>query len=88
MKSVILALLVCALAASVLSCDKFQKHLNMFCKFPGESKPCVTDNAQSFASTCCASRGGCNSKEFPKEKVMPSEGVIHDGASASREWVK
>ncbi|EYC17313.1 hypothetical protein Y032_0031g2392 [Ancylostoma ceylanicum] len=69
MKTLILALLVCTLAATVLSCDKFQKHINLFCKFPGESQPCLTNNAQSFASSCCASKGGCNSMEFPKDKV-------------------
>ncbi|KHJ90118.1 hypothetical protein OESDEN_10041 [Oesophagostomum dentatum] len=69
MKTISLALLVCALAAVALSCDKFQKNINMFCKFPGENKPCLTNNAHSYKSSCCSSRGGCNSMEFPKDKV-------------------
>ncbi|VDO21524.1 unnamed protein product [Haemonchus placei] len=64
MKSLGLALVVCALARTVASCDKFQKYKEMFCKYPGEP-----NTSHSFEASCCASKGGCNSREFPKDKV-------------------
>ncbi|KAK6026018.1 hypothetical protein OSTOST_08064 [Ostertagia ostertagi] len=69
MKSLVLALLVCALFGTALSCDKFQKYMEMFCKYPGEANMCLTSNALSYKASCCASKGGCNSREFPKDKV-------------------
>uniref|UniRef100_A0A1I7W785 Defensin-like protein n=1 Tax=Heterorhabditis bacteriophora TaxID=37862 RepID=A0A1I7W785_HETBA len=53
----------------VFPCDKFQKNMNLFCKFPGESVPCTQHNALSFLANCCSAKGGCNSMEFPKDKV-------------------
>ncbi|KAJ1363626.1 hypothetical protein KIN20_023534 [Parelaphostrongylus tenuis] len=69
MKSLIFTILIFVIVGNVHSCAKFDKNVNMFCKFPGETNPCLTPSAQSFASSCCASKGGCNSMEFPKDKV-------------------
>ncbi|WKY00081.1 hypothetical protein Q1695_014730 [Nippostrongylus brasiliensis] len=69
MKSILLVVFACTLAITVLSCEKFDKYVQMFCKFPGETNACLTDNAHSFKSSCCASQGGCNSREFPRDKV-------------------
>ncbi|KAK6024592.1 hypothetical protein OSTOST_09592, partial [Ostertagia ostertagi] len=44
MKSLVLALLVCALVGTAFSCDKFQKYMEMFCKYPGEANMCLTSN--------------------------------------------
>ncbi|KAE9416631.1 hypothetical protein Angca_000915, partial [Angiostrongylus cantonensis] len=69
MKSLLFTLLILVVIGVVLSCEKFEKHVNMFCKFSGETNPCLTPNAHSFASSCCASKSGCSSMEFPKDKV-------------------
>ncbi|VDO18705.1 unnamed protein product [Heligmosomoides polygyrus] len=69
MKAALISVIVCVLLGTTIGCDKFEKNVNMFCKFGGESSTCLTDNADSFKSSCCASTGGCNSREFPKDKV-------------------
>ncbi|CAJ0597055.1 unnamed protein product [Cylicocyclus nassatus] len=69
MRSTLLVLILFVVATFVSSCDKFQKNVNLFCKFPGETEPCLTKNAKSFESSCCSRPGGCSSMEFPKDKV-------------------
>ncbi|KJH48339.1 hypothetical protein DICVIV_05580 [Dictyocaulus viviparus] len=69
MRSFFFACVIFLLINNVLLCEKFKKHVEMFCKFPGETNTCLTDNAYSFVSSCCSSKGGCNSVEFPKSKI-------------------
>ncbi|CAD6196381.1 unnamed protein product [Caenorhabditis auriculariae] len=52
-----------------LACDKFDKNVNLFCKFGSETKPCLVSDVSSRKSSCCSKPGGCNSVEFTKEKA-------------------
>ncbi|PAV59046.1 hypothetical protein WR25_10756 [Diploscapter pachys] len=69
MKFLLVSILLIALVYSAFGCMKFDKHVQMFCKYGGEQNVCLHNNANNFKSTCCAMPGGCSSLEFPKNKV-------------------
>lgn len=47
MKAALISVIVCVLLGTTIGCDKFEKNVNMFCKFGGESSTCLTDNGES-----------------------------------------
>ncbi|GMT19067.1 hypothetical protein PFISCL1PPCAC_10364, partial [Pristionchus fissidentatus] len=57
------------LVSIVFSCEKFDKNVNLYCKFGSEDKPCLLDQAkvEEAKKECCAK--GCSFVHFKKEKT-------------------
>ncbi|GMS89253.1 hypothetical protein PENTCL1PPCAC_11428, partial [Pristionchus entomophagus] len=66
MKFVLLLSLIVSIA---FACEKFDKNVNLYCKFAQEDKPCLLDQVKVEESKkeCCAK--GCSFVQFKKDKT-------------------
>ncbi|KAF8357184.1 hypothetical protein PRIPAC_92179, partial [Pristionchus pacificus] len=63
-------ILVLSLLISIsFCCDKFEKNVNLYCRFGQEENPCLLDQVKVEESKkdCCAK--GCSFVNFKKEKT-------------------
>ncbi|EFP09604.1 hypothetical protein GCK72_009636 [Caenorhabditis remanei] len=62
-------ILVVIFFSFALSCQNFDKYMNMFCKYGQEATPCTVENYAALKASCCAMKGNCAYNDFPKDRV-------------------